>query len=60
MSEISKRHVLISCVAIDKRLGAFLSLRLEGARPYLWINATSVKAREGSRIVPWTAIKFIS
>ena len=36
---------------IDERVDAFLSRPIEGSWPYLWIDATYVKVREGGRIV---------
>jgi transposase-like protein len=38
-------------MARDERVNAFLSRPLEGAWPYLWLDATYVKVREGGRIV---------
>jgi len=39
------------CVEIDERVNAFLSRPLEGAWPYLWLDATYLKVREGGRII---------
>ncbi|WP_211195456.1 transposase, partial [Tabrizicola sp. YIM 78059] len=39
------------CAEIDERVNAFLSRPLEGAWPYLWLDATYVKVREGGRII---------
>ena len=36
---------------IDDRVNAFLSRPLEGAWPYLWLDATYLKVREGGRII---------
>src|SRR5215210_6265508 len=36
---------------IDERVGAFLSRPLEGRWPYLWLDATYLKVRDGGRIV---------
>ena len=41
---------------IDGRMNAFLSRPIEGGWPYLWINATYVKAREAGRIVSTATI----
>ena len=50
-SGVSKSQVSRLCEEIDERVGAFLARPLEGAWPYLWIDATSVKVREAGRIV---------
>ena len=41
---------------IDTRVNAFLSRPLEGGWPYLWLDATSLKVRDGGRIVSRAAI----
>lgn len=51
MSGISKSQVSRLCEEIDGRVHAFLDRPLEGDWPYLWIDATYVKAREAGRIV---------
>jgi len=48
---MSKSQVSRLCGEIDERVNAFLSRPLEGAWPYLWLDATYVKVREGGRIV---------
>ena len=50
-SGVSKSQVSRLCEEIDERVNAFLSRPLEGAWPYLWIDATYVKVREAGRIV---------
>ena len=50
-SGISKSQVSRLCEEIDERVNAFLSRPIEGAWPYLWIDATYLKSREGGRIV---------
>lgn len=52
MSGISKSQVSRLYAEIDERVGAFLDRPIEGDWPYLWIDATYVKVREGGRIVP--------
>ncbi len=47
MSGISKSQVSRLCAAIDQRVRAFLDRPIEGDWPYLWIDATYVKVREG-------------
>ena len=51
MTGISKSQVSRLCEEIDERVKAFLSRPIEGDWPYLWIDATYVKARESGRIV---------
>src|SRR6476646_10137400 len=41
---------------IDERVQAFLERPLEGEWPYLWLDATYLKVREGGRIVSVAAI----
>lgn len=51
MSGVSKIQVSRLCGELDERVGAFLNRPIEGDWPYLWIDATYVKTREGGRIV---------
>jgi putative transposase len=51
MSGISKSQVSRLCAEIDERVHAFLDRPIEGDWPYVWIDATYVKAREAGRIV---------
>ena len=55
-SGVSKSEVSRLVEEIDGRVGAFLTRPLEGEWPYLWIDATYVKAREGGRIVSTATI----
>ena len=41
---------------IDERVHAFLDRPLAGEWPYLWLDATYLKQREGGRIVAVAAI----
>jgi putative transposase len=50
-SGISKSQVSRLCAEIDERVNAFLSRPIEGAWPYLWIDATYLKSRQAGRIV---------
>src|SRR3954451_16070425 len=50
-SGISKSQVSRLCAEIDERVSAFLSRPIEGAWPYLWVDATYLKVREAGRIV---------
>lgn len=51
MTGISKSQVSRLCEDIDERVKTFLNRPLEGFWPYLWIDATYVKVREGGRVV---------
>jgi putative transposase len=53
---ISKSTVSKLCKDIDDRVGAFLDRPLVGDWPYLWLDATYLKQREGGRIVSVAAI----
>ena len=48
---MSKSQVSRLCAEIDERVNAFLTRPLEGAWPYLWLDATYLKVREGGRII---------
>ncbi|WP_027132535.1 IS256 family transposase [Geminicoccus roseus] len=56
LSGISKSTVSKLCKDIDERVNAFLERPLEGDWPYLWLDATYLKVREGGRIVSVAAI----
>src|SRR3954470_1518945 len=49
MSGISKSQVSRLCEEIDGRVKTFLNRPIEGDWPYLWIDATYVKVRQGPR-----------
>src|SRR4051795_6692547 len=51
MSGISKSQVSRLCGEIDGKIAAFLDRPLEGDWPYVWLDATYVKARRDGRIV---------
>ena len=53
---VSKSQVSRLCEEIDERVDAFLSRPIEGEWPYLWIDATYLKVRQGGRIVSLAAI----
>ena len=53
---ISKSQVSKLCKDIDERVQAFLDRPLAGDWPYLWLDATYLKQREGGRIVSVAAI----
>ncbi len=56
LSGISKSTVSKLCKDIDDRVNEFLNRPLEGEWPYLWLDATYLKARQGGRIVSVAAI----
>ena len=56
LSGISKSTVSKLCRDIDERVHAFLDRPLVGDWPYLWLDATYLKQREGGRIVSVAAI----
>lgn len=56
LAGISKSQVSKLCKDIDERVNAFLDRPIEGEWPYLWLDATYLKAREGGRIVSIAAI----
>lgn len=56
LSGIGKSTVSKLCKDIDERVGGFLDRPLLGDWPYLWLDATYLKQREGGRIVSVAAI----
>jgi len=56
LSGIGKSTVSKLCKDIDERVNAFLGRPLTGDWPYLWLDATYLKQREGGRIVSVAAI----
>ena len=51
MTGISKSQVSRLCEEIDDKVKPFLGRPIEGDWPYLWLDATYVKVRDGGRIV---------
>ena len=51
MDGISKSQVSRLCGEIDERVQAFLTRPIEGDWPYVWLDATYVKARRDGHIV---------
>jgi putative transposase len=60
MTGISKSQVSRLCSELDERVGAFLNRPIEGDLPYLWIDATYVKAREAGSIVSVAVIVAVA
>ena len=56
MTGISKSQVSKLCKEIDERVTSFLERPLEGEWPYLWLDATYLKVRQGGRTVSVAAI----
>jgi transposase-like protein len=56
LAGIAKSTVSKLCKDIDERVAGFLERPLEGEWPYLWLDATYLKVREGGRIVSVAAI----
>src|SRR5439155_23348031 len=51
MDGISKSEVSRVCKALDADVEAFRSRPIEGEHPYVWLDATYHKVREGGRVV---------
>jgi len=56
LTGISKSQVSKLCKDIDERVNAFLDRPIDGEWPYLWLDATYLKVRDGGRIVSVAAI----
>ena len=55
-SGVSKSEVSRLCEEVESHVQEFLSRPLEGEFPYVWLDGTYVKARDGGRIVSKAAI----
>ena len=51
IERMSKSQVSEMCKSLDQHVEDFRNRPLEGAYPFLWLDATVVKSREGGRIV---------
>jgi transposase-like protein len=60
LSGISKSTVSKLCKDIDERVTAFLERPLSGDWPYLWLDATYLRQREGGRVVSVAAIVAVA
>ena len=60
MEGISKSQVSRLCGEIDERVTTFLARPLEGEWPYLWLDATYVKARRDRHIVSVAVIVAVA
>ena len=59
MTGISKSSVSRICVELDEVVADFLSRPLMCAYPYVWLDATYLKSREGSRVGSVAAVVAI-
>ena len=57
---MSRSTVSRLCKDIDERVHGFLNRPLTGEWPYLWLDATCLRARQGGRIVPVAAIVAVA
>src|SRR5258707_2968624 len=60
MGGVSKSQVSRLCSEIDERVGAFLTRPIEGDWPYVWLDATYVKARRDHHIVSVAVIVAVA
>ncbi|MCP5112793.1 MAG: IS256 family transposase, partial [bacterium] len=60
MTGISKSQVSRLCEEIDGKVHSFLERPLEGDWPYLWLDATYVKARQAGRVVSQAVIVAVA
>src|ERR671927_507094 len=55
---ISKSQVSQLCQELDAEVERFRSRRLEGTYPYLWVDATFLKVREGGRVLSMAEVPY--
>jgi putative transposase len=60
LAGIGKSTVSKLCKDIDERVNGFLDRPLSGEWPYLWLDATYLRQREGGRIVSVAAIVAVA
>lgn len=53
---ISKSQVSRLCEALDEEVERFRGRPLDGAYPYVWLDATFVKVRDGGRVVSMAVV----
>jgi transposase-like protein len=53
---ISKSQVSHLCQELDTEVERFRARKLEGSYPYLWVDATFLKVREGGRVVSMAVV----
>ena len=59
MTGISKSQVSRICAELDEEVERFRSRPLESKYPYVWLDATFVKARQGGRVVSQAVVVAI-
>jgi putative transposase len=60
LSGISKSSVSKLCKDIDERVTGFLQRPLTGEWPYLWLDATYLRVREGGRVISVAVIVAVA
>jgi transposase-like protein len=53
---ISKSQVSLLCQELDTEVERFRTRKLEGTYPYVWVDATFVKARQAHRVVSMAVV----
>src|SRR5581483_2387540 len=56
MNGVSKSQVSRLCQELDAEVERFRSRKLEGAYPYVWLDATFLKVRENGRVVSMAVV----
>jgi len=56
---ISKSQVSRVCAALDAEVERFRTRRLEAGYPYLWLDATCLKVRDGERVTTWAVVAAV-
>jgi putative transposase len=56
LAGISKSQVSRLCAELDREVERFRARRLAGPYPYLWLDATFVKVRDGGRVVSMAVV----
>ncbi len=56
LTGISKRQVSRICQELDAEVARFRSRRLDGPYPYMWLDATYVKARQDGRVMSMAVV----
>ena len=59
MEGISRSEVSRMCTELDESVTAFLSRPIEGDHPYVWLDATFHKVREGGKVVSLATVVAI-
>jgi putative transposase len=59
MEGISRSEVSRMCKELDRQVEAFRNRPIEGNHPYLWLDATFHKVRDGGRVVSMATVKAI-